>query len=73
MLVIIWTLLTTKSKEGLTPLHVAVAYKKLEKIKLILDAAGDKVQDLMNMRDKRGEIAFDFTNPEAQKIMLQYI
>ncbi len=50
----VWTLLVAQTKEyKSTALHKSVKWwSNIEKIKLLLDAAGDKAQDLMDIQDQ---------------------
>ncbi len=69
----VWRLLTSQTKERKqTALHCMVQNYCIQGVKLLLDAAGDKAQDLMDIPDHEGKTAFDIASREAKELMLQY-
>lgn len=68
----VWKLLTTQTKYMRTALLQAAQYNKPIIVKLLLDAAGDKAKDLINMKQYT-KTAFDQAPPKVQKVMLQYL
>ena len=62
-----------------TALHCAVKHNDLldcnniKIVRLLLDTAGDHLQDFMNILNKDGKTAFDIATPEVKAIMLPYM
>lgn len=70
----LWTLLTTQNTPAnQTALHFAAYCGQIDFVKLLLNAAGNKVQGFMNIRDHYDKTAFDIATPEVQEIMKQYL
>jgi len=65
--------LTAQDNLNQTVLHHATGHGNVEFVKLLLCAAGNDIQDFMNMLDKDGKTAFDIATPEIKAIMLPYM
>ena len=67
-----WKLLTMQNNKGCTTLHYTYTAWHIESVKLLLNAAGENAQELMDIPNKNGKTAFDIADPEIKELMLQY-
>lgn len=62
-----------KDSNHWTALHWAANKNNTESVKLLLNAAGNKVGELLAMQNNDGETAFNLANVQAKEIMQKYM